>query len=73
MHDEEQDSRRRLIGTAELANKLGCHLMSIPRLRKRPGFPQPIKPFGKNVWVEEEVDAYIENLMAANTAKVVAT
>jgi predicted DNA-binding transcriptional regulator AlpA len=50
----------------EVAAKLGVHPFSIPRLRKtKPNFPQPVKPFGKNLWDEREVDAYIEELVAA--------
>jgi hypothetical protein len=50
----------------ELAEKLGVHPFSIPRLRKtKPGFPQPVKPFGKNLWDEAAVDRYLEELVAA--------
>jgi hypothetical protein len=60
------DRKRKWIGTMELAQKLGCHPFSIPRLRKtKQGFPQPVKPFGKNLWDEDEVDRYIEELLAA--------
>jgi hypothetical protein len=51
---------RRFIGTMELAAKLNCHPMSIPRYCKtKPNFPQPTKPWGKNIWDEDVVDAYI--------------
>jgi hypothetical protein len=57
---------RKWIGTMALAEKLGCHPFSIPRLRKtKPNFPQPVKPFGKNLWSEDEVDRYVEKLLAA--------
>ena len=57
---------RKWIGTMELAEKLGCHPFSIPRFRKtKKNFPQPVKPFGKNLWDEAEVDAYVEDLLAA--------
>jgi len=47
----EAHSNRKWIGTMELAAKLGVHPFSIPRLRKtKSGFPQPVKPFGKNLW-----------------------
>ena len=59
-------SGRKWIGTMELAEKLGVHPFSIPRLRKtKPGFPQPVKPFGKNLWDEAAVDRYLEELVAA--------
>ena len=62
----ETHSKRKWIGTMELAAKLGVHPFSIPRLRKtKPNFPQPVKPFGKNLWDEAEVDRYLEELMAA--------
>ena len=57
---------RKWIGTMELAEKLGVHPFSIPRLRKtKQGFPQPVKPFGKNLWDEAVVDRYLEELVAA--------
>ena len=57
---------RKWIGTMELAAKLGVHPFSIPRLRQtKSGFPQPVKPFGKNLWSEDEVDRYVEKLLAA--------
>jgi hypothetical protein len=62
---EAHGKTRKWIGTMALSEKLGVHPFSIPRLRKRPGFPQPVKPFGKNLWDEREVDAYIEELVAA--------
>jgi hypothetical protein len=63
---EAHGKARKWIGTMELAQKLGVHPFSIPRLRKtKPGFPQPVKPFGKNLWDEDEVDRYIEELVAA--------
>jgi hypothetical protein len=62
----EAHSKRKWIGTMELAEKLGVHPFSIPRLRKtKPGFPQPVKPFGKNLWDEDAVDRYVEELVAA--------
>src|SRR5262249_7245637 len=59
---------RRLIDTLELAAPLRCHPMSIPRyVRTKPGFPQPVKPFGKNLWDEDEVEAYIAKVMKVRT------
>jgi hypothetical protein len=56
----------KLIGTLEVAAKLGCHPMSIPRFVKtKPGFPQPAKLFNKNLWGEAVVDAYVATLMGA--------
>jgi hypothetical protein len=60
--------RDRMIGTMELAAKLRCHPVSIQRFVKtKPGFPQPIKPFGKNLWNEEAVDAYLDALLSEKT------
>ena len=57
---------RRWLGTMEVATRLGVHPFSIPRLRKtKPNFPQPVKPFGKNLWAGDEVDRYVEELLAA--------
>ena len=57
---------RRLIGTMELAARLHCHPMSIPRyVKTKPGFPQPSKPFGKNLFDEDAVEAYIAKEMRA--------
>jgi predicted DNA-binding transcriptional regulator AlpA len=66
-HGKAGSKARKWIGTMELADKLGCHPFSIPRLRKtKPNFPQPVKLFGnKNLWLEDVVDRYIEELMAA--------
>jgi len=59
---------RRLIGTLELAARLRCHPMSIPRyVKTKPGFPQPVKPFGKNLWDEDAVEAYIAKVMRVRT------
>jgi predicted DNA-binding transcriptional regulator AlpA len=33
--------------------------------RKRGSFPKPVLVGNKNHWIEAEVDAYIENLIAA--------
>jgi predicted DNA-binding transcriptional regulator AlpA len=66
MHIERNDPKaKRLIGTIDLACKLNCHPNSIPRfIKNRKGFPKPKCLFGKNVWDEAVVDAYIEKLMA---------
>jgi hypothetical protein len=65
---ERASKRRRWIGTMELAALLGCHPFSIPRyVRTKPGFPQPRKPFGKNLWDEAEAEAYLQTLLAQKT------
>jgi hypothetical protein len=59
----------RLIDTMELAAKLNCHPMTIPRYVKiKKGFPKPIKPFGKNLWDERVVEAYLAKIMKARGA-----
>ena len=64
----EHADRRKWIGTLEMAELLGCHPMSIPRLVKtKPGFPQPTKLFGKNLWDASEAEAYIRKLLAKKT------
>ena len=56
--------KRRWIGTMEMAELLGCHPMTLPRLVKtKPGFPRPVKPFGKNLWDADEAEAYLESLL----------
>jgi predicted DNA-binding transcriptional regulator AlpA len=63
---EAHGKARKWIGTMELAERLGVHPFSIPRLRKtKSNFPAPKKLFNKNLWDEREVDAYIEELTAA--------
>jgi predicted DNA-binding transcriptional regulator AlpA len=65
-HGQQGSKKRRWLGTMELADKLGCHPFSIQRFVKtKPNFPQPVKPFGKNLWDEDEVDSYLEQLLAA--------
>jgi hypothetical protein len=60
------EKKRRWIGTLEVAAKLGCHPMSVPRMtRNKPGFPQPVKPFKKNLWDEQVFDEYLATLIAA--------
>jgi predicted DNA-binding transcriptional regulator AlpA len=59
----------RLIGTMELATLLHCHPMSIPRyVKTKKGFPKPTKPFGKNLWDEAAVEAYLAKVMKARGA-----
>jgi hypothetical protein len=54
-------ARIHLIGVQELAAKLHCHPMSIPRLvRTKAGFPQPTKFLNKNLWDEAVIDAWIQ-------------
>ena len=49
----------------ELADLLGCHPMSIQRFVKtKPGFPQPMKPFGKNLFDAAEVESYLASVLA---------
>jgi predicted DNA-binding transcriptional regulator AlpA len=48
------------IGVAEVARRMNCHPMSIPRyVKHKNGFPKPGKLAGKNVWDEDIIDAYI--------------
>jgi len=64
--ERNEQKTKRLIGTIELARKLGCHPNSIPRfIKHREGFPAPKLIFGKNTWDEAVVDKYIESLMAS--------
>jgi len=59
--------KAKMIGIIELADRLGCHPATIRRcIKMKPsGFPLPIKPFGKNIWPEDVIDAYVEQLMAS--------
>jgi hypothetical protein len=64
-HGTAGTKKRKWLGTMEMAAKLGCHPFSIPRFVKtKPDFPQPVKPFGKNLWDEDEVDDYLDRLLA---------
>ena len=68
-HGKQGSKKRKWIGTMELANKLRCHPLSIPRFVKtKPNFPQPIKLFNKNLWDEEVVDVYVEQLFDKGAA-----
>jgi predicted DNA-binding transcriptional regulator AlpA len=68
--DEQGSNQRRWIGVLELAAMLGCHPMSISRFAKtKPGFPQPIKPFGKNLWDAGEVEAYVAKAVAKRAGR----
>jgi len=62
--DTSGSRRGRRIGTLELAAKLNCHPMSIPRFVKQGRLPKPKKPFGKNIWDEDEIDELIGGEMA---------
>jgi predicted DNA-binding transcriptional regulator AlpA len=54
-------ARKIWIGVQELAAKLHCHPMSVPRLVKtKPGFPQPTKLLNKNLWDEAAIDVWIQ-------------
>jgi hypothetical protein len=65
-NDKRMEKKRRWIGVLGLAEKLGCHPASVPRfVKSKPGFPQPVKPFGKNMWDEDVIDAYVESLASA--------
>jgi len=58
----------KMIGVLELAEKLGVHPMSIPRMvREKEGFPKPVKLFHKNLWPEPVIDAYLARLVAAKS------
>jgi hypothetical protein len=64
-HGKHVSKKGRWLGTMELAEKLGCHPFSIPRFVKtKPGFPQPVKPFGKNLWDEDLIDKYVAKLIS---------
>jgi nitrogenase molybdenum-iron protein alpha/beta subunit len=60
-----QLGNRRWLDTIEFAARLHCHPMSIPKFRKKKkDFPRPIKPFNKNLWAEDEVEAYEKKIFA---------
>jgi hypothetical protein len=53
----------RLLDRAGLKSK-GINWNPSTLWRKRESFPKPVIVGNKNMWVEAEVDAYIENLIA---------
>lgn len=57
---KEKRRQRRRIGTLEVAEKLGCHPMTVPRLAKERRIPQPDKLLLKNQWWEDEIDELVE-------------
>jgi hypothetical protein len=56
---KDQKTRRR-IGTLEVAERLHCHPMTVPRLVKERRLPPPEKLLSKNVWFEDEIDTLVE-------------
>ena len=61
-----KQTEKRLIGTMEVAEKIHCHPMSIPRMVKQKKLPPPVKPFGRNLWDEDEIDKCVEARIAAS-------
>jgi hypothetical protein len=62
-------AKRKKIDSLAVAAKLGIHPASMPRLRKRPGFPQGWMLFQKWWWWEDEVDQYIEQQARSSQSK----
>lgn len=62
---EQAPARDRLIGTAEVARRLNIHLITVYRLRDRPGFPAPRRIANKLAWRESDIDAWIASQPAA--------
>jgi hypothetical protein len=52
------------LGTMEVAGRLGCHPMTVPRLVQDGRLSPPVKWFGKNIWTEEQLAADIAKMMA---------
>jgi predicted DNA-binding transcriptional regulator AlpA len=66
MRKHQDKTKRTLIGTLEVAARLNCHQISIPRyVKTKKGFPKPGKLCGKNVWYEDAIDEFIAAQMAA--------
>jgi hypothetical protein len=51
------------LGTMEVATRLGCHPMTVPRLVQDGRLSAPVKWFGKNIWTEEQLAADINKMM----------
>ena len=52
------------LGTADVAARLGCHPMTIPRLVKDGRLSAPVKWFGKNIWTEEQLATDLAKMLA---------
>jgi hypothetical protein len=52
------------LGTMEVAARLGCHPMTVPRLVEAGRISKPLKWLGKNLWTEEQLAADIAKLLA---------
>ena len=51
----------RYIGSAEVAARLNCHLISVYRfIRLKPDFPQPRRLANKLAWKEADIRVWIE-------------
>lgn len=60
----------RVLSATEVAQKVPFTTRHIERLVKAGEFPRPIKLGGRRVsWIEEEVDRYIEGLVAVRDQK----
>jgi hypothetical protein len=53
------------LGTMDVAARLGCHPMTVPRLVATGRISAPVKWFGKNIWTEEQLAADIAKLLAS--------
>jgi hypothetical protein len=53
------------LGTMEVAARLGCHPMTVPRLVSAKRLSPPLKWMGRNTWTEEQIQADIEKLIEA--------
>ena len=61
----------KLITQNDVVEKVGVSRQSIWRLRREKGFPNPrnIRGNRKNVWIEKEVDDWIEENLIDSQAK----
>lgn len=56
----------RLLGRRAVMERLGVSEATLDRMRQRKAFPQPLRmPTGKLVYLEVEVDAFIQSLLDA--------
>jgi predicted DNA-binding transcriptional regulator AlpA len=56
----------RLLGRRAVIARLGISEATLDRMKRSGGFPQPLRlPTGKQVYLEAEVDAFIQSLLDA--------
>ncbi|ACT50917.1 helix-turn-helix transcriptional regulator [Methylovorus glucosotrophus] len=69
MLDQAVQNKDRLIGLAEVSNRVGKGRSTIYERIKNKTFPAPVEP---GLWLESEIDQYIDDLRRARDLKIAA-